>query len=37
MIDVYAAEDILPAGIDNQLGHELTMAVPRAEAVAVSD
>jgi phenylpyruvate tautomerase PptA (4-oxalocrotonate tautomerase family) len=33
MIDVYAAEDLFPAGTDAQLGHELTMAVLRAEGV----
>jgi len=34
MIDVYAASDIFPPGTDGQLGHELTMAVLRAEGVA---
>src|SRR6202521_4007860 len=34
MIDVYAASDLFPAGTDGQLGHELTMAVLRAEGVA---
>ena len=34
MIDVYAAADLFPAGTDAQLGHELTMAVLRAEGVA---
>ena len=34
MIDVYAAADLFPAGTDGQLGHELTMAVLRAEGVA---
>src|SRR2546427_11909561 len=34
MIDVYAAADLFPAGADGQLGHELTMAVLRAEGVA---
>ncbi|HXL72408.1 MAG TPA: hypothetical protein VN963_02175 [bacterium] len=34
MIDVYAAADIFPAGIDRQLGEQLTMAVLRAEGVA---
>ena len=34
MIDVYAPSDLLPAGIDARLGHELTMAVLRAEGVA---
>ncbi len=34
MIDLYAAADIFPAGSDAQLGHELTMAVLRAEGVA---
>jgi phenylpyruvate tautomerase PptA (4-oxalocrotonate tautomerase family) len=33
MIDVYAAEDLFPEGTDAQLGHELTMAVLRAEGV----
>jgi len=31
MIDVYAASDLFPAGTDAQLGHDLTMAVLRAE------
>lgn len=31
MIDVYAPEDLFPAGTDGKLGHELTMAVLRAE------
>lgn len=34
MIDVYAPSDLFPAGTDGQLGHELTMAVLRAEGVA---
>lgn len=34
MIDVYAPSDLLPAGSDGRLGHELTMAVLRAEGVA---
>ena len=34
MIDVYAPSDLFPAGVDGQLGHELTMAVLRAEGVA---
>jgi phenylpyruvate tautomerase PptA (4-oxalocrotonate tautomerase family) len=34
MIDVYAAADLFPAGSDRQLGHELTMAVLRAEGVS---
>lgn len=33
MIDVYAAADLFPAGIDRQLGEELTLAVLRAEGV----
>jgi phenylpyruvate tautomerase PptA (4-oxalocrotonate tautomerase family) len=33
MIDVYAASDIFPPGTDGPLGHELTMAVLRAEGV----
>src|SRR6266850_8306817 len=33
MIDVYAASDLFPAGTDGQLGHDLTMAVLRAEGV----
>jgi len=33
MIDVYSAADIFPSGTDAQLGHELTMAVLRAEGV----
>jgi phenylpyruvate tautomerase PptA (4-oxalocrotonate tautomerase family) len=33
MIDVYAPSDLFPQGIDGQLGHELTMAVLRAEGV----
>jgi phenylpyruvate tautomerase PptA (4-oxalocrotonate tautomerase family) len=34
MIDVYAPSDLFPEGTDGQLGHELTMAVLRAEGVA---
>jgi phenylpyruvate tautomerase PptA (4-oxalocrotonate tautomerase family) len=34
MIDVYAPADIFPAGADEQLGHDLTHAVLRAEGVA---
>jgi len=34
MIDVYAASDLFPIGSDGKLGHELTMAVLRAEGVA---
>lgn len=34
MIDVYAPSDLFPAGSDSRLGHELTMAVLRAEGVA---
>jgi phenylpyruvate tautomerase PptA (4-oxalocrotonate tautomerase family) len=34
MIDVYAPADLFPEGTDGQLGHELTMAVLRAEGVA---
>jgi phenylpyruvate tautomerase PptA (4-oxalocrotonate tautomerase family) len=34
MIDVYAPADIFPAGADQQLGHDLTHAVLRAEGVA---
>jgi len=34
MIDVYAPADIFPADADQQLGHELTHAVLRAEGVA---
>src|ERR1700745_4091071 len=33
MIDVYAPADLFPAGTDGRLGHELTMAVLRAEGV----
>lgn len=33
MIDVYAAEDLFPAGSDRQLGEALTLAVLRAEGV----
>jgi phenylpyruvate tautomerase PptA (4-oxalocrotonate tautomerase family) len=33
MIDVYAREDLFPAGTDRQLGEELTFAVLRAEGV----
>ena len=34
MIDVYAQADIFPADADEQLGHDLTHAVLRAEGVA---
>lgn len=34
MIDVYAPADLFPLGADGRLGHELTMAVLRAEGVA---
>jgi len=34
MIDVYAPANLFPDGTDGQLGHELTMAVLRAEGVA---
>jgi phenylpyruvate tautomerase PptA (4-oxalocrotonate tautomerase family) len=34
MIDVYAPDDIFPAGADEELGRELTHAVLRAEGVA---
>lgn len=34
MIDVYAPSDLLPVDSDGRLGHELTMAVLRAEGVA---
>jgi phenylpyruvate tautomerase PptA (4-oxalocrotonate tautomerase family) len=34
MIDVYAPDEIFPAGTDEQLGTELTNAVLRAEGVA---
>src|SRR5437773_12251847 len=33
MIDVYAPADLFPPGSDGRLGHELTMAVLRAEGV----
>src|SRR5579872_4607014 len=33
MIDVYAREDLFPAGVDRELGEELTRAVLRAEGV----
>jgi phenylpyruvate tautomerase PptA (4-oxalocrotonate tautomerase family) len=33
MIDVYASSDLFPIGTDGRLGHELTMAVLRAEGV----
>ena len=33
MIDVYARSDLFPAGVDRQLGEELTAAVLRAEGV----
>jgi len=34
MIDVYARADLFPAGVDRQLGEELTAAALRAEGVA---
>ncbi len=34
MIDVYAPADLFPQGADGELGHELTMAVLRAEGVS---
>lgn len=34
MIDVYAPADLFPSAADAQLGHDLTMAVLRAEGVA---
>jgi phenylpyruvate tautomerase PptA (4-oxalocrotonate tautomerase family) len=34
MIDVYAPADLFPPGSDGRLGHELTMAVLRAEGVS---
>src|SRR5438128_9951706 len=34
MIDVYAPADLFPPGTDGRLGHELTMAVLRAEGVS---
>jgi len=34
MIDVYAPQDLLPAGSDRKIGEALTMAVLRAEGVA---
>lgn len=33
MIDVYAPSDLFPEGTDAKLGHDLTMAVLRAEGV----
>ena len=33
MIDVYAPQDLLPAGSDRKIGEALTMAVLRAEGV----
>lgn len=33
MIDVYAPENLFPAGSDGKLGHDLAMAVIRAEGV----
>lgn len=33
MIDVFSPADLFPAGTDGRLGHELTMAVLRAEGV----
>lgn len=35
MIDIYAAEDLFPAGSDRQLAEELTAALLRAEGVAL--
>jgi phenylpyruvate tautomerase PptA (4-oxalocrotonate tautomerase family) len=35
MIDVYAPSDLFPPGTDGKLGKDLTMAVLRAEGVAV--
>jgi hypothetical protein len=34
MIDVYAPNDLLPAGSDRRIGEALTLAVLRAEGVA---
>src|SRR5438046_9384515 len=34
IIDVYAPADLFPPGSDGRLGHELTMAVLRAEGVS---
>src|SRR5437867_1444223 len=34
MIDVYAPADLFPPGSEGRLGHELTMAVLRAEGVS---
>ena len=34
MIDVYVPSDLFPLGSEGKLGHELTMAVLRAEGVA---
>ncbi len=34
MIDVYAPNDLLPAGSDRRIGEELTLAVLRAEGVS---
>jgi phenylpyruvate tautomerase PptA (4-oxalocrotonate tautomerase family) len=34
MIDVYAPSDLFPQDADDQLGHDMTMAVLRAEGVA---
>ncbi|MBS2021137.1 MAG: tautomerase family protein [Deltaproteobacteria bacterium] len=34
MIDVYAAQDLFPAGADRQLAEELTRALLKAEGVA---
>lgn len=36
MVDVYARQDLIPAGTDRQLGEELTYAVLRAEGVKKS-
>ena len=35
MIDIYAPADLFPAGADRQLGEALTLAILRAEGVAV--
>ena len=34
MIDIYLPSELIPEEVDAQLGHELTMAVLRAEGVA---
>lgn len=36
MIDVYAPNDLLPAGSDRRIGEALTLAVLRAEGVSAS-